>query len=105
MAVEEANPLGFHPRADSFGKTTEARTRWLESIAVGEPAVIYKTVLDSLVTKDHQRNGCLAPSNTYEGDRFEVFSETNNLFDQFATSKIGPLWRRWEFQVVCWMQT
>ena len=69
-------------------------TRSRELIATNEPAVIAKPALDPIVVEDSEGNGCLpnAPC-ADESDGFEVFSEADDLFDQFVASKTGPGWR------------
>ena len=66
-------------------------TRSRELIATNEPAVIAKPVLDAIMVEDSEGNGCLpnAPC-ADESDGFEVFSESDDLFDQFVASKTSP---------------
>jgi hypothetical protein len=71
------------------GKKMEVRS-W-EPITADESPVVAKPVLDVIVVKDSQRDGCFpnAPC-TDESDGFEVFGETNDLLNQFATSETDP---------------
>jgi len=65
-----------------------------ELVATDEPAVIPKPLLNAIVVEDGQSDGCLAnPAGINEGERSEVFCQTNDLLDQLVTSKEGPRWR------------
>ena len=62
--------------------------------------MIAKPFLDPIAVKDGQRDGRLAnPTGTYEGNGFEVLSETDDLLDQVRASETCPRWWRWEFTV------
>ena len=69
-------------------------TRCRELIATNEPAVIAKPVLDPIMVEDSEGNGCLPnPPCADESDGFKVFSESNDLLNQFVASETGPGWR------------
>ena len=66
-------------------------TRSRELITTDKSPVIAKPALDPIVVEDSEGNGCLpnAPC-ADESDGFEVFSESDDLFDQFVASKTSP---------------
>ena len=65
-----------------------------ELVATDEPTVVPKLCRDAIVVEDRQGDGRFPNSpGTDESDRCEVFSETNDLVDQFVASETGP--RRW----------
>ena len=71
-------------------------TRCGELVATDEPAVVAEPCFDAIVTKDSQGDRSLAnPAGTNEGNRREVFYETDDLVDQLVASKEDPRWRRW----------
>ena len=60
----------------------EMGERCWELIAAHKAAVIAKPLPNAIVVEDSQCNGCFAdPPSTNESDRFEAFSETDNLLD------------------------
>ena len=51
--------------------------------------MVPKPLLDMIIVEDGQCDGCLADStNTYQGNGFEVFGETGNLFDKVVGSSV-----------------
>ena len=85
----------FDPRTDDLGESgKEVGPRSRELIATDESSVLAKSFLDPIMVEDGERNRCLPnPPRTDESDGFQIFSQSNNLFDQLAASKAGP-WRR-----------
>ena len=64
--------------------------RW-ELVTTDEPTVFTETLLDAIVEEDSQSDGCFAdPPWTDESDWGEVFSEADDLLDQFVASATGP---------------
>ena len=62
-----------------------------ELVASDEPTIIAETPLDAIVVKDCESDGCLAdPSWTDQSDWGQVFSETDDLLNQFVTSTTDP---------------
>ena len=60
-------------------------------VATEEPTVVSEPFLDTIVMEDGQSNGCFPDSSwTDKSDWNEIFSETNNLLDQFVTSETDP---------------
>ena len=58
------------------------RKRCWKPVAANESSVIAEAFLDAIVMEDGQCDGRLAdPSGTYESDRLEVFSKTDDLLD------------------------
>ena len=71
-------------------------TRSRELITTDKSTVIAKSVLDSIVVEDSKGDVCFpnAPC-ADESDGFEVFSESDDLLNQFVATKAGPgLWGR-----------
>ena len=72
-------------------------TRGWELVATDEPAVMTKPLLDSIVMENRQRDGSFPdPARADEGDWTKVFSEMDDLLDQFIASKERPWWWRWQ---------
>ena len=72
--------------------------RGRELVAADEPTIVAKPLLDAVVVENGQGGGCLADSaGTDEGDRDEVFRETDDLLDQFVSSVEDPWWRGWGY--------
>ena len=70
------------------------KRRW-KLVTADESTVLIEPFLDAIIMQDSQGDRCLAyPSSTYESDGFEVFGETDDLFDEFVASKTGPRRRR-----------
>ena len=68
--------------------------RGWELITSDEPTIVAKPLLDALVVKNSQSDGCLANSaGTSESDWCQVFGETDDPLDQFVASETGS-WRR-----------
>ena len=66
-----------------------------ELVATDEPTAVAKPLFDALVVEDSQSNRCLANSTgTNQGDRNEIFCETNDPLDQLAASKACSRWWR-----------
>ena len=66
-------------------------TRSRELIATNEPAVIAKPALDPIVVEDSEGNGCLPNASCADkSNGLKVFSESDNLLDQFIASEAGP---------------
>ena len=62
-----------------------------ELVAADESTLAAETLLDAILMEDIESNGSFSDSpRTDESDWSEVFSEINDLFDQFATSKTSP---------------
>ena len=62
-----------------------------ELVAADESTLAAETLLDAILMEDIESNGSFSDSpRTDESDWSEVFSEIDDLFDQFATSKTGP---------------
>ena len=74
----------------------EVWKRGSEFIATEEPTVVAKFAFDAIVVKDCEGNGCLPnPPRADEGNRFELFCEDNDLFDQCVAPEKGLLcWGR-----------
>jgi hypothetical protein len=71
-----------------------------ELVTSDESTVIAKPFLDPIVVEDGQCDGCLSdPSGTDEGNGLEVFSETDDLLNQFVAPKNGSRWWGWRFSV------
>ena len=69
-----------------------------ELVATDESAIVTESLSDAIVMEDGQSDGCLAnPTDTNEGDRCEVFSQTENLLNQLVTSKPDPRRRGRQF--------
>ena len=69
-----------------------------ELVAPDETAVRAETLLDASVMEDLQRNKRLSnPSSANQGNRFEVFSETDDLLDQFVAPEADPRGRGRQF--------
>ena len=65
--------------------------RGWELVAADEPTILTKPLLDAVVMKNSQSDGCLADSaDTNESNWGEIFCKTNNLLDKFITSETGP---------------
>ena len=82
-----------------------------ELVATDEPAFVPETLPDAIVVEYSKGNGRFPNSPwTDESDWSEAFSETDDLFDQLATSKAGPWrWGRWlpkyaNGNVRCWIR-
>ena len=74
--------------------------RCWELVAANKSAAIAKPLLDVIVMEDGQCDGCFAnPSGTYESNRFEVFSETDNLLDELIAPKKVLGWKWGEFSM------
>ena len=72
--------------------------RGRELIAANESATLAKPLFDASVVEDSQDSRCFSNStHTNQSDWDEVFCESNNLVDQFITSKDGPRRWRWRF--------
>ena len=71
---------------------------WKKLVAMDEPTVVAKPLLDPNVVEDGQSDRCLpGPTSTDERDGCGAVYETNDLLDQFVASKQGS-WRwRWRF--------
>ena len=69
----------------------EIDTRGCELVTTNEATVIAKPGLDPIVVEDSEGDGRFpdAPC-TDESNRFEVFSETDDLLDQFSASETCP---------------
>ena len=62
-----------------------------ELIAADESTLVTEPLPDTIVMEDSESNGGFSDSPwTDESDWSEIFSETNDLFDQLVTSKTGP---------------
>ena len=71
------------------------RGRSRELVAADESTVIAKPFLDAIVMEDSESDRSFPnPPCPDKSNGFEVFSESNDLVDQFVTSETGP-WRRW----------
>ena len=69
-----------------------ARSR--ELIATDESTVFAKSFPYPVVVEDREGNGCFPdPSCADQGDRFQIFSEFDDLFNQPFASETRP-WRR-----------
>jgi len=69
--------------------------RGWKSVASDEPTIPVKPLLDAMVMKNGQNNGCLADSTgTNESDGREVFCQSDDIFDQLVTAETSPR-RRW----------
>ena len=63
-------------------------------VALDEPTVVAKPLLDPIVVENSQGDGGLANSaSTNERNWDEVPSEIDNLRDQLVAPKEGPRWR------------
>ena len=83
---------------DDLGESIEeVSARGGELVTADEPTVVPKLLLDAIVVKDSQGDGCFSNSSwTDESEWSEVFCETNDLLIQFVAPKAGPWWwRRW----------
>ena len=66
-----------------------------ELVATDEPAIITKPVLDAVVMKNGESDGCFPdPSCANEGYGFEVFGETNKLFNELVKQVLQWGWGR-----------
>ena len=62
-----------------------------ELVASDEPTIFAKPLLDAIVVKDGQSDGCLADSTcTNESDWSEVFRKPDDRLDQLSTSETSP---------------
>jgi hypothetical protein len=69
--------------------------RGRELVTSDEPTILAEPLLDAMVMKDGQGDGCLPdPASADESDWSQVFHETDDPLDQFVASETGP-WRRW----------
>ena len=69
-----------------------------ELVASDELSILPKLLLDAMVMKNSQSDGCLATSTgTDKGSGSKVFHQSNDLFNQLITSKTGPQCRWWWF--------
>ena len=69
----------------------EMSGRGWELVTSDEPTIVAKLLLDAMVMKNGQSDGCLADSTgTNESDRGEILCETNDLLDQVITPETGP---------------
>ena len=65
-----------------------------ELVAADESTLVTETLLDAILMKDGESNGCFSdPPWTDESDWSEIFSEIDDLLDQLGTSETGS-WRR-----------
>ena len=85
--------------ADGLGEPAEKMWEGSgELVTANESAVITEPCLDASVVKDGQRDGRLSDSSgTDESNRFQVFSETDDLLDQLIASETCPRWWGWGF--------
>ena len=66
-----------------------------ELVASDESTILAEPLLDAMVMENGQGDRRLADSaSTDEGDRSQVFGETDDPLDQFVASETGPR-RRW----------
>ena len=82
----------FDARANNLGESgEEVDTRSRELIATNESAVVSKPVLDPIMVEHSKGDGCFpnAPC-ADESNGLEVFSESDDLLDQFVASEAGP---------------
>ena len=69
-----------------------------ELVTADESTVVTEPLFDAILMEDIEGDGSFSDSPwTDEGDRSEVLSEIDDLFDQLATSETGPRWRRRQF--------
>jgi hypothetical protein len=62
-----------------------------ELVTSDEPTILAKPLLDAMVMKNGQSDGCLAHSaSSDESDWSQVFGETDDPLDQLAASETGP---------------
>ena len=72
--------------------------RGREFVATNESAVVTKPLLDPIVVKNGQGDGCLADSSsTNQGDRDQVLSKFDYLLGQLVASEERPRGQRWRF--------
>lgn len=65
--------------------------RGREVVSTDKPTVSTKPVLDPIVAKNSQGNGCLAnPASTDEDNWNKVLGEIDCLLNQLVESKEGP---------------
>ena len=65
-----------------------------ELVAADESTLVTETLLDAILMKDGESDGCFSDSPwTDESNWGEIFSEIDDLFDQLGTSETGS-WRR-----------
>ena len=65
-----------------------------ELVTADEPTAVSKPLPDSVVVEDSQSNGCFSDSSCAdEGDRNEIFCETDDILDQLVAPETGPWWR------------
>ena len=89
----------FDPGTNDLGESgEEMETRSWESVATDESTVLAKPFLDPTVVEDSERNSCFPNSpRPNESNGFEVFGESDDLFDQLVTSEKVPRGRRRRF--------
>ena len=82
----------FDPRTDDLGETGEEMGAGSgELVATDKSTIGAKSILDAFVVEDGEGDRCLPdPTCTNESDRFEGFSESNDLLDQLLASETGP---------------
>ena len=69
--------------------------RGWELVASDESTVLVKPLLDAMVMKNGQNDGCLADSTgTDEGHGREVYCQSDDIFNQLVTAENSPR-RRW----------
>ena len=62
-----------------------------ELIAPDKSAIVAKPLLDPIVVEDSEGDGCLPNASCADkSNGLKVFSESDNLLDQFIASEAGP---------------
>ena len=84
----------FDPSTNGFGEAgKEMNARRGELIAADESTVTAKPFFDAMMVEDGECNRCFPdPPCTDEGDGFEVFGKTDDLFDQLLTPETDSRW-------------
>ena len=76
----------------------EIGARSWELVATNKPSVVTEPFYDTVMVEDGQCDRGL-PDSTWadESNRSKMFSEANDLLDDFFTPEKGLGWRRWQF--------
>ena len=62
-----------------------------ELVALDESSILAEPLLDAMVMKNGQSDGCLSDSTrTDESNWGQILGETDDPLDQFVTSEAGP---------------
>jgi hypothetical protein len=70
------------------------RARSWEVVTPDKPTVVTKPIFYAVVVEDLECDRCFPdPPCTDKSYRFQVFGETDDLLDQFVTSKTSVGWR------------